>query len=96
MRKDTGIKLDDAIKKAREGEKKKFTQTVDLIINLRNIDLKKPENKFSKDILLPNGRGKDVSVCIISDTMKDGICCKAVYQEIRLLSVRSASHASRR
>ena len=73
MRKDTGIKLDDAIKKAREGEKKKFTQTVDLIINLRNIDLKKPENKFSKDILLPNGRGKDVSVCIISDTMKDGI-----------------------
>src|SRR3989338_4155739 len=73
MRKDTGVKLDEAIKKAREGEKKKFTQTVDLIINLRNIDLKKPENKFSKDILLPNGRGKDVSVCIISDTMKDGI-----------------------
>lgn len=73
MKKDTGIKLDEAIKKIRESEKRKFTQTVDLIVNIRNIDLKKPENKFSKDVLLPNGRGKDVSVCIISDNIKDGI-----------------------
>ncbi len=68
-----GLKLIDAIKKMREGEKKKFKQTVDLIINLRNIDLKKPENKFSKDIILPNGRGKDINVCVISDTIEGGI-----------------------
>lgn len=70
---ETGIKLEDAIKKIREGEKRKFSQTIDLIVNLRNIDLKKPENKFSKDIILPNGRGKDVSVCIISDSIAGGI-----------------------
>ncbi len=68
-----GMKLDEAIKKVRDGEKRKFTQTIDLIVNIRNIDLKKPENKFSKDVLLPHGRGKDVSVCIISDNIKDGI-----------------------
>ncbi len=68
-----GTKLDEAIKKVREDEKRKFVQTVDLIVNIRNVDLKKPENKFSKDVLLPHGRGKDVSVCIISDTVKDGV-----------------------
>lgn len=73
MKKDTGLKLDEAIAKAREGEKRKFSQTFDLIINLRNIDLKKPENKFSKDIILPHGRGKDISVCIISDNISDAV-----------------------
>ncbi|MBI4174363.1 MAG: hypothetical protein HY517_01860, partial [Candidatus Aenigmarchaeota archaeon] len=53
MKKDTGMKLGEAIAKARDGEKRKFSQTFDLIVNLRNIDLKKPENKFSKDIILP-------------------------------------------
>jgi large subunit ribosomal protein L1 len=71
--KTTGLKLEEAIKKLREGEKRKFNQSVDLIINLRNIDLKKPENKFSKDVILPNGKGKDVSVCIISDTLPEGV-----------------------
>ena len=72
-RESTGIKLEDAIKKAREGEKRKFSQTIDLIVNLRNIDLKKPENKFSKDVILPHGRGRDVSVCVISDTIADSV-----------------------
>ena len=70
---DTGIKLEDAVKKIREGEKRKFSQTIDLIVNIRNIDLKKPENKFSKDIILPHGRGKDVSVCVISDNIPGSI-----------------------
>lgn len=69
----TGMKLDEAIAKAREGEKRKFSQTFDLIVNLRNIDLKKPENKFSKDIILQHGRGKDVSVCVMSDTLSGGV-----------------------
>lgn len=64
-----GVRIDEAIAKTREGEKRKFSQTVDLIVNIRNIDLKKPENKFSKDVILPHGRGKDVSVCIISDNI---------------------------
>src|SRR3989339_1098922 len=72
-RESTGMKLDEALKKIREGEKRKFSQTVDLIVNIRNIDLKNPANKFSKDILLPHGRGKEISVCIISDNISGSI-----------------------
>ncbi len=59
--------LDDAIKSIREQEKRKFSQSIDLIVNIKNIDLKKPENKFAKRVLLPHGRGKDTSICIISE-----------------------------
>src|SRR3989338_1941295 len=72
-RESTGMKLDEALKKNREGEKRKFSQTVDLIVNIRNINLNNPANKFSKDILLPHGRGKEISVCIISDNISGSI-----------------------
>lgn len=65
--------LKEAIEQLKLSEKRKFTQSFDLIVNLANIDLKKPENKFSKEVVLPHGRGKDVKVAIISDTIKDGI-----------------------
>jgi large subunit ribosomal protein L1 len=68
--------IDSAIKSIRETEKRKFNQTIDLIINVKSIDLKKPENKFSKRIVLPHGRGKDVKVCIIGekgDVTKDDV-----------------------
>jgi large subunit ribosomal protein L1 len=66
--------ISDAIKYLREDSKKReFKQSFDLVINLKNIDLKKPENKFSKDIILPHGRGKDITVCVISDSIKDAV-----------------------
>jgi len=65
-------KILDAIKELRQTSKKRnFVQTFDLIINLKEIDIKKPENKFSEDIILPNGRGKEASVVIFSDTIKN-------------------------
>lgn len=67
------MKIEDAVQKLTESKKRKFVQTVDLIINLKNIDLKKPENKISKDIILPHGRGKKIEVGIISDRIKDAI-----------------------
>lgn len=63
------MKIDEALKELRN-HKRNFQQSFDLVINLKNIDLKKPENKFSKDILLPNGRGKPIKTCIFSDNMK--------------------------
>ena len=68
------MKIDDALKYLRENSKqRKFAQSVDLIINLKNIDLKKPENKFSKEVLLPNGCGKEISVGIISDKISGAV-----------------------
>ncbi len=61
------------LKELKEKYKRNFTQSVDLIINLKNIDLRKPENRFSKEIFLPHGRGKEIKVCIISDKIKGAV-----------------------
>ena len=55
-----------AVQKALEGAKKrKFTETVELAINLKNVDLTVPKNRIQDDIILPNGRGKAVRICVI-------------------------------
>src|SRR3989344_6871163 len=70
--------IEDSIKYIRENNpKREFEQTFDLIVNIRNIDLKKTENKFSKDVILPHGRGKNVEVGIISDTIQEAPIKKA-------------------
>ncbi len=83
------MKLDESLKSLREGSKRNFNQSFDIIVNLKNIDLKKPENKFSKDIILPHGRGKDVNVAVISDSIPDSITKRDIEgiskQEIRNL-----------
>jgi large subunit ribosomal protein L1 len=61
------MKTEDAIQELSKLEKRKFAQTYDLIVNLRNIDIKKPENRISKEILLPHGRGKPVSILVMSE-----------------------------
>jgi large subunit ribosomal protein L1 len=51
-------KLSDAINKALEEKgKKKFTQSVEIIINMRSIDFSKSENRLNLDIMLPKGKG---------------------------------------
>jgi len=62
-------KIIEAIKKARESKKRNFKQTFDLAINLRNIDLKKPENRIKTNITLPHDFGKDVKIGVIADTL---------------------------
>ena len=65
------MNIDEAIKNIRENSsKRKFLQSFDLAINIANIDLKKPENKISKEVILPHSRSKDIKVCVISDNMK--------------------------
>jgi len=60
----------ERIKEAKEKSKKRrFKQTWDFSINLKGIDLKKPENRFSVDFALPEGRGKDTKVVIFADSL---------------------------
>jgi len=54
-----------AVKKALEhSPKRNFKQTVDLSINLKDVDLSIPKNRIQEDIILPHGRGKPVKVCV--------------------------------
>jgi len=51
-------KLVEAIRKALEEKgKRKFKQSVELIINMRGIDFAKSENRLNLDIVLPKGKG---------------------------------------
>ena len=58
----------DAVKEAKEQAKpRNFTQSIDVIINLKDLDVRKPENRFSEEVALPNGRGKEVKIGVIAD-----------------------------
>lgn len=59
--------LIEAIKEVKSNNKeRKFSQSIDLAINLQNIDMKKPEGRISEKIELPHPAGKDVKVCVIA------------------------------
>ena len=46
--------------------KRKFSQSIDLAINLQNIDMKKPEGRIQERIELPNSVGKELKICVIA------------------------------
>ncbi|MBU0532894.1 50S ribosomal protein L1 [Candidatus Micrarchaeota archaeon] len=51
-------KLEEAVNKALEDKgKRKFSQSVEIVINMRSIDFSKSENRLNLDILLPKGKG---------------------------------------
>ena len=55
-----------AVKKALEKSKKRnFVETVDISINLKDIDLSVPKNRIQDDVILPHGRGRLIKVCVI-------------------------------
>ena len=64
----TEQKVIDAIKKARDTNKRNFKQTFDLAINLKNIDLKNPENKIKAEIKLPHAFN-DYKIGIVADNL---------------------------
>ncbi|NIR86736.1 50S ribosomal protein L1 [Candidatus Bathyarchaeota archaeon] len=57
----------EAVKEAKDKSKKRnFTQSIELIINLRDIDPKKPEEKIQELIELPHPAGKENRICVIA------------------------------
>lgn len=61
--------LKTALRESREkSPKRKFCQSIDLIINLRDIDMKKPEGKIQQKVELPHKVGKKVNVCVIANS----------------------------
>jgi large subunit ribosomal protein L1 len=46
--------------------KRKFAQSIDLVVKLREVDLKKPENRINETIALPNPPEKSLKICVIA------------------------------
>ena len=57
----------DAVKEAKEKSgKKKFTQTVDLILDIKEIDMKAPEGKIQEIVELPHAPAKLNKICVVA------------------------------
>jgi large subunit ribosomal protein L1 len=60
-------KLEQAIKEAIEKAKpRKFIETVDMAVNLRNVDMRRPENRIDVIVTLPHGLGKPRTVGVFA------------------------------
>lgn len=56
-----------AVKKAlEERPKRNFVETVELAINLKDVDLTVPTNRIDEEVQLPHGRGKAVKVGVFA------------------------------
>lgn len=51
-----------AIEKAPE---RKFSEGVDITINLKNIDMAQPKNRIDETILLPQGTGRKIEIAVL-------------------------------
>ena len=59
----------DTIKKLQaESKKRNFLETVELAINLKDLDLSNPKNRIQEEILLPHGRGKAMKVGVFGSS----------------------------
>lgn len=58
----------EAVKKAREqAGKRKFVQSIDLMLGFKGLDLNKPENRITVEVPLPHGTGKSLKVLMFAE-----------------------------
>ncbi|MCK5107768.1 MAG: 50S ribosomal protein L1 [Nanoarchaeota archaeon] len=75
----------NAIKQARKETKpRKFSQSFDLIINLRNLDLKKNQNQVDDFVELHYTKGKKIKVCALVGTELEAEAKKVCDKTIRV------------
>ena len=55
-----------SVEEALKGEKRGFDQTIEVIVTLKDLDLKKPANRLNEAVELPNPLGKPVPICLIA------------------------------
>ncbi|MEF8913813.1 50S ribosomal protein L1 [Natronomonas sp.] len=60
--------IEDAVDRALEdAPERNFRETVDLAINLRDIDLDDPNNRVDESIVLPAGTGQDTRIVVFAE-----------------------------
>ena len=56
----------DKIKQTATELDRHFKQTIDIIINLKNVDLNIPKNRIDEDVQLPKGRGIETKIALFA------------------------------
>ena len=55
--------IEDALKSDKE---RKFIETVEVAINLRDVDLQNPQKRINAEVALPHGRGRPARVAVFA------------------------------
>ena len=55
--------IEDALQSERE---RKFVETVEVAINLRDVDLQNPQKRINAEVALPHGRGRPARVAVFA------------------------------
>ncbi|RZN71729.1 MAG: 50S ribosomal protein L1 [Candidatus Methanolliviera hydrocarbonicum] len=50
----------------KEASGRNFVESVDLVINLKNVDMKNPNNRIKEEVILPEGLGDDVKIAVFA------------------------------
>ncbi|MGM0371177.1 MAG: 50S ribosomal protein L1 [Halobacteriota archaeon] len=59
--------IEEAVNRAlEEAPERAFRETVDLAVNLRDIDLNDPSNRIDESVVLPEGTGQDTSIVVFA------------------------------
>lgn len=59
--------VDSVSRALEEAPPRNFQETVDLAINLRDIDLNDPSNRIDESIVLPSGTGQDTTIVVFAE-----------------------------
>ena len=60
--------IEEAVSRAlEESPPRNFRETVDIAINLRDLDLNDPSNRVDESIVLPEGTGQETSIVVFAD-----------------------------
>ncbi len=60
--------IQDAVSRALgESPERNFRETVDLAVNLRDLDLADPNNRVDESIVLPSGTGQDTRIVVFAE-----------------------------
>lgn len=51
-----------------ESKKRNFVESVELAVNLKDIDLSNPKNRIQEEIMLPKGRGRPIRVGVFGSS----------------------------
>lgn len=74
--------IEQAVARALEdAPQRNFRETVDLAINLRDLDLNDPSNRVDESIVLPSGTGQDTRIVVFAEG-ETGVRAETVADEV--------------
>lgn len=76
------MNFDEAVEEAVESSgERNFEESVDMIINFRDLDLSDPENRINEDLKLPNKVDEDTKIAVIGDSLNGEAADRAISED---------------